>query len=248
MSDVLLQGSNLHKRFGDLHVLKGVDLKIHKREVVTLIGPSGSGKSTLLRCLNLLEVPNEGELVWNGDALRYQRMTSAEICAHRARTGMVFQHFNLFPHRRVIENVMEGPLTVLGKPRGEAEKAAHQLLDRVGLADKAKAWPSELSGGQQQRVAIARALAMNPEVLLLDEVTSALDVELIAGINDLLAELAREGMTMVVVTHDLSFARRVSHRVCFMDEGKIVERGPKDEVIENPQAERAREFMAALTS
>ncbi|MCA8914921.1 MAG: amino acid ABC transporter ATP-binding protein [Planctomycetes bacterium] len=248
MSEVLLQASDLHKRFGDLEVLKGVDLKIHKSEVVTLIGPSGSGKSTLLRCLNLLEIPNEGELVWNGEPLPYNRMTPAEICKHRARTGMVFQHFNLFPHRRVIENVMEGPLTVLGEARGEAETTAHQLLDRVGLADKAKAWPSELSGGQQQRVAIARALAMNPNVLLLDEVTSALDVELIAGVNDLLAELAREGMTMVVVTHDLSFARRVSHRVCFMDEGRIVERGPKDEVIENPQAERAREFMAALTS
>jgi ABC-type polar amino acid transport system ATPase subunit len=248
MSDVLLQASNLHKRFGNLEVLKAVDLKVHKREVVTLIGPSGSGKSTLLRCLNLLEVPDEGELVWNGETLPYQRMTPADICRHRARTGMVFQHFNLFPHKRVIENVMEGPLTVLGQPRGEAEQAANQLLDRVGLADKAKAWPSELSGGQQQRVAIARALAMNPQVLLLDEVTSALDVELIAGINDLLAELAREGMTMVVVTHDLSFARRVSHRVCFMDEGRIVERGPRDEVIENPQAERAREFMAALAS
>ena len=248
MSDVLLQASNLHKRFGNLEVLKGVDLKIHQREVVTLIGPSGSGKSTLLRCLNLLEIPNEGELVWNGIELPFRRMTPADICKHRARTGMVFQHFNLFPHRRVIENVMEGPLTVLGMPRSDAQKTAHELLDRVGLADKAKAWPAELSGGQQQRVAIARALAMNPQVLLLDEVTSALDVELIAGINELLADLASEGMTMVVVTHDLSFARRVSHRVCFMDEGRIVERGPKDQVIENPQAERAREFMAALTS
>lgn len=248
MSEVLLQASNLYKSFGDLEVLKGIDLKIHKREVVTLIGPSGSGKSTLLRCLNLLEIPNEGELNWDGDNLPYQRMTPVDVCKHRARTGMVFQHFNLFPHRRVIDNVMEGPLTVLGNTRVDAKKTAHELLDRVGLADKAGAWPSELSGGQQQRVAIARALAMNPQVLLLDEVTSALDVELIAGVNNLLAELANEGMTMVVVTHDLSFAKRVSHRVCFMDAGKIVERGPKDEVIENPQAERAREFMAALTS
>ena len=247
-SETLFEAKGVNKSFGDLHVLKGVDLKIKKHEVVTLIGPSGSGKSTLLRCMNLLEIPEDGELIWKGEALRYREMTPAQINGHRARTGMVFQHFNLFPHRRAIENVMEGPVTVKGVSKGQAREEAFQLLDRVGLADKAEAWPSQLSGGQKQRVAIARALAMNPEVLLLDEVTSALDVELIAGINELLADLASEGMTMVVVTHDISFAKRASNRVCFMDEGRIVERGPTEEVIENPQAERAREFMAALTS
>jgi ABC-type polar amino acid transport system ATPase subunit len=244
----LFEARGVHKRFGNLHVLKGVDLHVEKHEVITLIGPSGSGKSTLLRCMNLLEIPDDGQLVWKGESLPYREMTPARINAHRQHTGMVFQHFNLFPHRRVIENVMEGPVTVKGTPRAEAREMAHGLLDRVGLADKARAWPAQLSGGQQQRVAIARALAMQPEVLLLDEVTSALDVELIAGINELLADLASEGMTMVVVTHDIGFARRVSKRVCFMDEGKIVEHGPTEQVIENPQAERAREFMAALAS
>ena len=249
MSDeILFEARDVHKSFGDLHVLKGVDLNVKKHEVVTLIGPSGSGKSTLLRCMNLLERPEEGELHWKGESLHYREMTPAQVNAHRTRTGMVFQHFNLFPHRRAIENVMEGPLTVKGVSKDQAREEAFKLLDRVGLADKAEAWPAELSGGQKQRVAIARALAMNPEVLLLDEVTSALDVELIAGINELLADLAKEGMTMVVVTHDINFARRASNRVCFMDEGRIVERGPTEQVIENPKGERAREFMAALTS
>jgi polar amino acid transport system ATP-binding protein len=247
MTESLLRASGLNKRFGNLHVLKDVDLNVRRREVVALIGPSGSGKSTLLRCLNLLEIPDDGELAWSGQELPYKRMTPTEVCRHRARTGMVFQQFNLFPHRRAVENVMEGPLTVLRLPRRECEARAIELLNRVGLTDKARAWPAQLSGGQKQRVAIARALAMQPEVLLLDEVTSALDVELIAGVNELLAELAREGMTMVVVTHDLEFARRVAHRACFMDEGRIVESGVGDEVIRNPQDPRAREFMAALT-
>ncbi|MBZ0135436.1 MAG: amino acid ABC transporter ATP-binding protein [Planctomycetes bacterium] len=247
MSEVLFEARGVHKSFGDLHVLKGVDLKVKKHEVVTLIGPSGSGKSTLLRCMNLLETPDEGELLWQGETLGYRAMTPAQINGHRARTGMVFQHFNLFPHRRAIENVMEGPVTVKGVSKAKARETAFQLLDRVGLADKAEAWPAQLSGGQKQRVAIARALAMKPDVLLLDEVTSALDVELIAGINELLADLASEGMTMVVVTHDINFAKRASNRVCFMDEGRIVERGLTEQVIDNPQAERAREFMAALT-
>lgn len=246
MSVALLRATALRKSFGRLDVLKGVDLRVRPREVVTLIGPSGSGKSTLLRCLNLLEFPNEGELTWNGTPLSWAAMTPAEVCRHRARTGMVFQHFHLFPHLRVLDNVMEGPRTVLGKSNAECRPDALALLDRVGLADKADAWPAQLSGGQKQRVAIARALAMRPQVLLLDEVTSALDVELVAGVNDLLAELAREGMTMVVVTHDLGFARRVSDRVCFMDDGCIVERGPGDQVLDHPRAERAREFMAAL--
>ena len=246
MSDVLFEARGVNKSFGALHVLKGVDLKVKKHEVVTLVGPSGSGKSTLLRCMNLLEKPEEGDLAWQGESLRYRDMTPAQVNAHRARTGMVFQHFNLFPHRRAIENVMEGPVTVKGVSKDQAREQAFKLLDRVGLADKAEAWPAQLSGGQKQRVAIARALAMNPEVLLLDEVTSALDVELIAGINELLADLASEGMTMVVVTHDIGFAKRASNRVCFMDEGRIVERGPTEEVIDNPSSPRAREFMSAL--
>jgi ABC-type polar amino acid transport system ATPase subunit len=246
MSDVLFEARGVNKSFGALHVLKGVDLKVKKHEVVTLVGPSGSGKSTLLRCMNLLEKPEEGDLAWQGESLRYRDMTPAQVNAHRARTGMVFQHFNLFPHRRAIENVMEGPVTVKGVSKDQAREQAFKLLDRVGLADKAEAWPAQLSGGQKQRVAIARALAMNPEVLLLDEVTSALDVELIAGVNELLADLASEGMTMVVVTHDIGFAKRASNRVCFMDEGRIVERGPTEEVIDNPSSPRAREFMSAL--
>ncbi len=246
MSEPLIEARGIHKKFGDLHVLKGVDLKIAEHEVVTLIGPSGSGKSTLLRCLNLMETPEEGELIWQGQPVDFRAMTRQQLCAHRARMGMVFQHFHLFPHMRVIENVTEGPISVKGLGAAEAREKAHQLLDRVGLADKALAWPAQLSGGQKQRVAIARALAMEPKALLLDEVTSALDVELIAGINELLADLAREGMTMVVVTHDLNFARSVSKRVCFMDEGRIVERGPTQQVIENPKAARAKEFMAAV--
>jgi polar amino acid transport system ATP-binding protein len=248
MSRPLIESRGLHKRFGDLHVLKDVNFRVAPHEVVTLVGPSGSGKSTLLRCLNLLERPSEGELYWKGEQVPYTAMSPGQMTAHRTRMGMVFQHFHLFPHRRVVENVMEGPITVLGENRAAARGRALELLERVGLADKAQAWPGQLSGGQKQRVAIARALAMNPEALLLDEVTSALDVELIAGINELLAELAREGMTMVVVTHDLGFARSVARRVCFMDEGRIVEEGPTEKMIDNPHSPRAREFMAALTT
>ncbi len=246
MSETLIEARNIHKRFGDLHVLKGIDLQVAEHDVVTLIGPSGSGKSTLLRCLNLMETPEEGELSWQGQPVDFHGMSRQQLCAHRARMGMVFQHFHLFPHMRVIDNVTEGPISVKGMGKAEAREKAHMLLDRVGLAEKAMAWPAQLSGGQKQRVAIARALAMEPKALLLDEVTSALDVELIAGINELLANLAREGMTMVVVTHDLNFARSVSNRVCFMDEGRIVERGPTQQVIENPKAARAKEFMAAI--
>lgn len=242
----MIELRGIHKSFGDLHVLKDVDLSINEHEVVTLIGPSGSGKSTLLRCLNLLEIPEEGELLWQSEAVPFRSMTREQFSAHRARMGMVFQHFHLFPHMRVIDNVIEGPVSVLGTPRSQARAKGLDLLERVGLSDKADAWPAQLSGGQKQRVAIARALAMEPKALLLDEVTSALDVELIAGINELLANLAGEGMTMVVVTHDLNFARSVSKRVCFMDEGRIVESGPTAEVIDSPKQPRAKEFMAAI--
>jgi ABC-type polar amino acid transport system ATPase subunit len=243
----LIKLNGINKSFGDLHVLKDVNLQVKQHEVITLIGPSGSGKSTLLRCLNLMERPESGEMFWQGEAVRFQSMTPEQLSRHRARMGMVFQHFHLFPHMKVIDNVIAGPVNVLQKSRGKALEKGRELLDRVGLADKEKAWPAQLSGGQKQRVAIARALAMDPEALLLDEVTSALDVELIAGINELLANLAKEGMTMVVVTHDLSFARKVSKRVCFMDEGKIVEEGPTDQVIDEPKGERAKEFMASVT-
>jgi len=244
----MIELKNINKRFGDLHVLKDVNLRVEQHEVITLIGPSGSGKSTLLRCLNLMERPESGELLWQGEPVRFKDLTPAQLSSHRARMGMVFQHFHLFPHMKVIDNVIAGPINVLSQSRRQAAAKGHELLERVGLSDKADAWPAQLSGGQKQRVAIARALAMDPEVLLLDEVTSALDVELIAGVNELLANLAKDGMTMVVVTHDLSFARKVSKRVCFMDEGRIVEEGQTDAVIDNPQQERAREFMAAVTA
>lgn len=240
--EVMVKG--LRKSYGDLEVLKGADLQVHSHEVVTLIGPSGSGKSTLLRCLNLLECPDEGEIVWRGEPVRYETMSAKEMARHRTHMGMVFQHFQLFPHRRVIENVIEGPVHVLGRPVQEARERGLALLEQVGIADKADCWPSQLSGGQKQRVAIARSLAMNPQVLLLDEVTSALDVEMITGINELLANLAAGGMTMVVVTHDLAFARSVSSRMFFLDEGNVVEHGTPDDLLERPQNERTREFLA----
>jgi polar amino acid transport system ATP-binding protein len=243
----LIEVNNLNKSFGDLHVLKDINFAVKPDEVVTLVGPSGSGKSTLLRCLNLMERPEAGELSWRGEPVPYQSMTPGQLSSHRARMGMVFQHFHLFPHMKVIDNVIAGPVNVLQTPRKQALEKGYELLERVGLSDKAGAWPAQLSGGQKQRVAIARALAMDPEALLLDEVTSALDVELIAGVNELLANLADEGMTMVVVTHDLNFARKVSKRVCFMDEGRIVEEGETAQVLDDPQQERARDFMAAVT-
>lgn len=236
----------IEKSFGDVEVLRGVDLDVRRHEVVALVGPSGGGKSTLLRCLNLLEIPDAGLMLWKGEPVEYSAMTQADISRHRARMGMVFQHFHLFPHFSVVENVMEGPVQVLGTPKGEARDLAMGLLASVGLAEKADSWPSELSGGQKQRVAIARALAMDPEVLLLDEVTSALDVEIAAGINDLLAGIAEKGMTMVTVTHDLSFARSFASRASFLDGGRVVESGPPSEIFENPRTERLGEFLEAF--
>ncbi len=243
---VEIETRNVQKKFGDLEVLKGVDFKVHRHRVVALVGPSGSGKSTFLRCLNLLEFPDGGEILWKGDPVEYRRMRPAQLSRHRAKMGMVFQHFHLFPHRNVLENVIEGPVQVLGTPVQEAREAGRKLLSQVGLEAKADAWPGQLSGGQKQRVAIARALAMNPEVLLLDEVTSALDVEMISGINELLTGLAESGMTMVVVTHDLGFARRVAERICFFDEGRIVESGTPEELLENARSERLIEFLSAV--
>lgn len=246
MNKVDVYVRQLHKSFGDNHVLRGVDLEVHAGQVVSLVGPSGSGKSTLLRCLNLLEVPDSGQILWNGDDVPYKTMSPLELSKHRVRMGMVFQHFNLFPHRTALQNVTEGPIHVLGKTEAEANARAIELLERVGLGDKGDHWPPQLSGGQKQRVAIARALAMDPQVLLLDAVTSALDVEIVAGINALLAELAKGGMTMVMVTHDLRFARSVGDQLVFLDEGKIVESGPPDDLIESPKSERLNEFLAAV--
>ncbi|MGE0492433.1 MAG: amino acid ABC transporter ATP-binding protein [Vulcanimicrobiota bacterium] len=240
-----LAARGIHKNFGDLEVLRGVDLEVAQGEVVTLIGPSGSGKSTLLRCLNLLEIPNQGSLFWEGEQFDFRTCSEAALARHRTRMGMVFQHFHLFPHLTALENVTEAPRQVLGLTREEARGRAAELLARVGLAEKESAHPSQLSGGQKQRVAIARALAMQPKALLLDEVTSALDVEMVAGINQLLGELA-ESMTMVVVTHDLGFASKVSDRICFMDKGRLLETGPPSEVLDSPASPRAREFLSAL--
>ena len=233
----------LCKSFGDLRVLTDVDLEVGLHEVVALIGPSGSGKSTLLRCLNLLETPDAGTLRWEGEDVPWRTMRPAELARHRARMGMVFQHFHLFPHKTAVQNVMEGPVAVRGESAAAARPRAVELLERVELGDKIDAWPSQLSGGQKQRVAIARALAMEPRVLLLDEVTSALDVEMIAGINELLADLAQGGMTMVIVTHDLAFAREVASRLHFLSEGSIVESGTPERVLDDPREERTRTFM-----
>ena len=241
-----IQVKGLHKSFGPLKVLDGVDIDVETSEVIALVGPSGSGKSTLLRCLNLLEIPDKGEIIWENKPVEYSRMNPAQMAAHRTNMGMVFQHFHLFPHRTALENVYEGPFQVLGVPVAEAKRQARELLDSVGLGDKYDAWPGQLSGGQKQRVAIARALAMDPKVLLLDEVTSALDVEMISGINDLLASIAERGITMVVVTHDLGFARRVADRIYFLVEGRILESGRPEQVLENPESSRLKEFLSAV--
>ena len=244
--NVEMKITGLSKSFGDLNVLVEVDFEINTDEVVALVGPSGSGKSTFLRCLNLLEIPDSGKILWEDREVNYMEMTPAAMAAHRARMGMVFQHFHLFSHRRALENVIEGPVQVLGTPSEIARQDGMKLLDLVGLSDKYDAWPSQLSGGQKQRVAIARALAMKPKVLLLDEVTSALDVEMISGINDLLAGIAEQGMTMVIVTHDIGFARRISDRICFMDEGRIVESGVPDKILGEPESDRLKEFLSAV--
>ncbi len=242
----VLETRGLEIAFGGLKVLTGVDFKVDADEVVALIGPSGSGKSTFMRCLNLLAFPDAGALLLKGVPVPYRRMRAAQLSRHRRKMGMVFQHFHLFPHRTVLENVMEGPVHVLGAPAATAREKALALLGQVGLEEKAMAWPEQLSGGQKQRVAIARALAMDPEVLLLDEVTSALDVEMIAGINTLLSGLAAGGMTMVVVTHDLGFARQVADRICFFDAGRIVESGPPERILAHPQAPRLIDFLGAV--
>jgi len=231
------------KSFGSLTVLDGIDMDVRKGEVVCVIGPSGSGKSTLLRCVNLLEPPDEGQILFEGKEITSSR---GDVDYVRQRVGMVFQNFNLFPNMSAIENVKLAPRMVLGRGESDCRDRARELLERVGLAEKVDEYPERLSGGQQQRVAIARALAMDPQVMLFHEVTSALDPELVKEVLDVMRELAGEGMTMLVVTHEMGFAKEVGSKVAFMDGGKIVEEGPPDKVIEDPQMDRTKQFLGLV--
>ncbi len=239
----ILKVENIKKSFGKLKVLKGVDLEVKSGEVVVIIGPSGSGKSTLLRCINFLERFQKGKIFLNN---KYIQFKNKEINKLRQQIGMVFQHFNLFPHMTVMENLIEGPVQVKGVNKVEAIKSAEVILNKVGMLDKSSEYPAMLSGGQKQRVAIARALEMNPELLLFDEPTSALDPELVGDVLEVMKELAREGMTMVVVTHEMSFAKEVADRVIFMDKGIVLEEGTPKEIFENPKEERTKEFLSRI--
>ena len=230
----------VHKNFGDNHVLRGIDLEVRSREVLTIVGPSGSGKSTLLRCVNLLEPVNDGRIYFEGEEITRK---GADLSATRQRIGMVFQQFNLFPHLTVMNNLTLAVRRIRRQPKADAEARAMQLLERVGLTEKAGQHPHQLSGGQQQRVAIARALMMEPHVMLFDEVTSALDPELVGEVLIVMRDLAREGMTMLVVTHEMQFAREVGDRLVFMDEGRIVEEGAPADVLDRPREERTRRFL-----
>jgi ABC-type polar amino acid transport system ATPase subunit len=240
----MLELDDVHKSFGRLEVLRGISLSVEHGDVVCVIGPSGSGKSTLLRCINLLEPPDQGRIVLEGHDIT--RASKAELDFVRRRIGMVFQQFNLFPHKTALENVTLAQRTVLDRSAEEARAKGRALLERVGLADKVNEYPERLSGGQQQRVAIARALAMDPHVMLFDEVTSALDPELIKEVLDVLRELAAEGMTMVVVTHEMGFARHAANRVVFMADGQLVEQAPPDEFFGRPKSERAKDFLSKI--
>ncbi|MGE5408021.1 MAG: amino acid ABC transporter ATP-binding protein [Syntrophothermus sp.] len=247
----MLTLERIHKRFGDFEVLRGIDLQVARGEVVCVLGPSGSGKSTLLRCINLLEQPEEGEIFLEGrNICKGSNVRSGEagweLDFLRQRVGIVFQQFNLFPHRTALQNVTLAQEKVLGRPRGEARVKGANLLKRVGLADKLDQYPERLSGGQQQRVAIARALAMDPHLMLFDEVTSALDPELVKEVLDVMRELASEGMTMIVVTHEMGFAREVGDRVVFMDEGVIIEQGSPTAVLDSPREERTKRFLGLV--
>ena len=241
--DTMIQVKDLHKSFGKNNVLNGISTDIKKGEVVVVIGPSGSGKSTFLRSLNLLEQPTSGSIIFDGDEITDPK---TNIDLHRQKMGMVFQHFNLFPHKTIRENITLAPVTLKKMTKEEADKRADELLERVGLADKAKAYPEQLSGGQKQRIAIVRSLAMDPEVMLFDEPTSALDPEMVGEVLDLMKQLAREGMTMVVVTHEMGFAREVGTRVVFIDEGKIKEQAEPEEFFSNPKDERLKEFLSKI--
>ena len=241
-NDVIISVRGLEKHFkgGDIKALNGVDTDIHKGEVLVVIGPSGSGKSTFLRCLNLLEMPTGGTITFEGVDITDPKVN---INIHRQKMGMVFQHFNLFPHMTVLRNMTIAPIQLLKKSKEEAEKKAMALLERVNLADRDNAYPSQLSGGQKQRIAIVRALCMEPEVMLFDEPTSALDPEMVGEVLDVMKELARSGMTMVCVTHEMGFAREVGDRVLFFDEGKIVEEGVPSEIFSSPKEQRTKDFL-----
>ena len=241
--DTMIQVKDLHKSFGKNNVLNGISTDIKKGEVVVVIGPSGSGKSTFLRSLNLLEQPTSGSIIFDGDEITDPK---TNIDLHRQKMGMVFQHFNQFPHKTIRENITLAPVTLKKMTKEEADKRADELLERVGLADKANAYPEQLSGGQKQRIAIVRSLAMDPEVMLFDEPTSALDPEMVGEVLDLMKQLAREGMTMVVVTHEMGFAREVGTRVVFIDEGKIKEQAEPEEFFSNPKDERLKEFLSKI--
>ena len=239
----MIKIENLNKNFGKLHVLKGIDENIKKGEVVVIIGPSGSGKSTFLRCLNLLETPTSGEIIFDGVSITDK---NNDVNKQREKMGMVFQQFNLFPHMTVLENITLAPTKVKNMNNKEAEKIAMDLLSRIGLEDKANSYPNQLSGGQKQRIAIVRALAMSPEVMLFDEPTSALDPEMVGEVLDVMKKLAEEGMTMVVVTHEMGFAKEVGDRVIFMDGGKIIEQGTPDELFNSPKNTRTQDFLKKI--
>lgn len=239
----MIEIRNLHKSFGGLEVLKGIDLEIKKGEIVTIVGPSGSGKSTVLRCMNLLEVPTTGQIIFEGTDITDKKVNIDEV---RQRIGMVFQNFNLFPNMTVLDNITLAPMRLKKLSKEEANKKAEGLLDRVGLLDKKDSYPSQLSGGQKQRIAIARALAMEPDMMLFDEPTSALDPEMVKEVLDVIKELAKEGMTMAIVTHEMGFAKEVADRVIFVDGGKIVEDDTPEAVFNNPTHPRTQEFLAKI--
>jgi polar amino acid transport system ATP-binding protein len=253
MTDLVLQAEDVHKRFGRLEVLKGVSLEVPKGETVCIIGPSGSGKTTFIRCINHLERIDAGRITVNGHLIGYRQRngrlvedSEKSIAQQRTQIGMVFQRFNLFPHKTALENVIEAPVHVLGRPRQQAVAEAEQLLARVGLAEKRDTYPGKLSGGQQQRVAIARALAMRPALMLFDEPTSALDPEVTGEVLDVMEELAEVGMTMIVVTHEMGFARRAADRVVMMDDGLIVEEGTPEHFFTAPENERTKQFLSKI--
>jgi len=253
LPEVAVEVAGLHKWYGEFHVLRDINLKVARGERIVICGPSGGGKSTLLRCINHLEVAEQGRIRIDGELVyrdevegRFRAHSNRAVAAVRAQVGMVFQHFNLFPHLTVVGNIIEAPVHVLRKPKNEARRRALELLAQVGLSDKADAYPEELSGGQQQRVAIARALAMEPKLMLFDEPTSALDPELVGDVLDAMRQLAREGMTMIVVTHEMGFAREVADTVVFIDAGVVVEYGPPAQVLSSPRHERTRAFLSKV--
>lgn len=239
-ADILIKTEELKKNFGEVEVLKGISTEIRRGEVIVVIGPSGCGKSTFLRCLNLLEAPTGGKILFEGTDITEK---GVDINIHRMKMGMVFQQFNLFPHMTILKNMTLAPIKLLKQPKAQAEANALKLLERVGLSDRAYSYPSQLSGGQKQRVAIVRALAMNPDVMLFDEPTSALDPEMVGEVLQVMKDLAKEGMTMVVVTHEMGFAREVANRVLFVSDGKIEEEGSPQEIFDNPKSPRTQQFL-----